>query len=328
VNAVLRNSKREEFLNSVESLDDNCLSDIPMKYSHPAWMVELLVEDWGRETAIEILRRNNDIPPLVARVNTLRTTRDMLVRQLDADGIMAAPLPQTGEAVKIHSAQAPPSDIQAHKDGLLYFQDAASMLAVQCLDARPGQEIIDVCAGPGGKATHIAALMENKGKILALDIHDHKVGLVQDNAQRLGVSIIETRKEDATAGLEAYHGKMDRVLADVPCSGIGVIRRRLDLKWRLVPERIDECASIQARILESAAECVRTGGILLYCTCTVTQKENSGTVQDFIRRHPEFKIDPELPPHLEKYRTKQGFVQIMPGSEDMDGFFIARLRRF
>ncbi|UCD58944.1 MAG: 16S rRNA (cytosine(967)-C(5))-methyltransferase RsmB [Candidatus Hydrogenedentota bacterium] len=326
VNAVLRNAKRETILSSIQSLDEHRVPDIATKYSHPPWLVELLLKDWGREKAIEIMKRNNAIPPLTARVNMLRTTREELLRELESEGIRARPFPPTDEAIEFPSVSAPHT-LQAHKRGLLYFQDASSMLAAHCVEPEPGQEVLDVCAGPGGKATHIAALMNNKGKVYALDIHDHRIALIEENARRLGVTIIETRNEDATTRLRTHYGGMDRVIADVPCSGLGIIRRHADLKWRLHPGQIEELARLQSKILERAAECVCHGGILLYCTCTLTHEENSGVVKAFLCRHPEFKVKPDPPRGLEKYAGSEAFIQILPGDENMDGFFIARLER-
>ena len=327
VNAVLRNAKRESLLHSVEILDETDAHNIAVKYSHPEWLVELLVGDWGHAKAVEIARHNNEIPPLMARANTVRVTREELVQQLKSEGISASPFPQAGEALELHSVPSP-SSIQAYKRGLLYYQDASSMLAVHCLDVEPGLNILDVCAGPGGKATHIAALMRNSGTVHALDVHDHRIKLIEDNAKRLGVAIIKTRKQDASDCLVKQYEGMDRVLVDVPCSGIGVVRRRIDLKWRLKPGQIEELARLQSKILDNAAECVRRGGILLYSTCTVVHKENFQVVKSFLNNHPGFVIDSELPPQFRKYMTKEGLVQIMPGSENMDGFFIARFRRF
>ncbi len=326
VNAVLRNAKKEALLRSIQSLGEDSVPDIAAKYSHPEWMVELLQKDWGREAAIEIMKHNNAIPPLTARVNTLRTTRETLLQELREQGIRAEPLPHTDEAIRFLSV-SDPWKLQAHRRGLFYIQDASSMLAAHCLAAEPGQKVLDVCAGPGGKATHLAALMQNEGTIYALDIHEHRLSLIKQNARRLGVDIIEAQKQDATAGLASHFGGMDRVIADVPCSGLGVIRRRIDLKWRLKPEQIDELARLQTKILESAAECVRPGGILLYCTCTVTHRENEEVVEGFLRRHREFRPNSEWPKAIEGRVANGAFVQIRPGNENMDGFFIARLER-
>ncbi len=201
------------------------------------------------------------------------------------------------------------------------------MLAARCLGVRPGDRVLDVCAGPGGKSTHLAALMKNEGHVFALDLHEHRVELIKENADRLGAKIVEARLADATDDLADKYGEMDRVLVDAPCSGMGVIRRRIDLKWRLRPEQIDELARLQSKILEKAAACVKRGGILLYCTCTITRRENSEIVEAFLGAHTDFKPDEALPEIIEKYATKEGFARILPGEDDMDGFFIARLRR-
>lgn len=327
VNAVLRNAKREVFSEKFDVLDDLTVQDISVKYSHPPWMVGLFIADWGRERALEIMRYNNEIPPLVARTNTLRATREELIQQLKDEEVDASCLPQVEEAIELHTTSSPAS-LQAYRCGHLYFQDSSSMLAAHCLDAKPGQRILDVCAGPGGKATHIAALMKNSGAVYAIDIHGHRIALIEKNAQRLGVAIIETRRQDATTGLVEQYKEMDGAIVDAPCSGIGGLRRRLDLKWRLRPDQIEELVRLQAKLLSNAAECVRPGGILLYCTCTVTRRENLGIVERFVDDHPGYSVDSEFPIQLREYSTKEGFVQIMPGNENMEGFFIARFRRF
>jgi 16S rRNA (cytosine967-C5)-methyltransferase len=326
VNAVLRNAQRDALLNAVGSLGESSVSDLAVKYSHPEWLVELLVNDWGVEAAVRILNENNRIPPLTARVNTLRTTLEALLKGLETEGIQATTLPFLPDAIELTSTAAP-SELKAHKNGLLYFQDASSMLAAHCLGVQPGQNVLDVCAGPGGKTTHIATLMENKGAVWALDVHDHRIKLIEENARRLDARIIKAVRQDATDDLSKDYRNMDAVIVDAPCSGIGVIRRRLDMKWRLQPTQIDRLVQLQTAIMERAAECVRPDGALLYCTCTITRRENSEVVQGFLTRHPDFTVQPQVPKSLEKYVTTEGFVQILPGDENMDGFFIARLKR-
>jgi len=272
------------------------------------------------------MKQNNTIPPLVARVNTLRITREALLQKLVQDGIDAGSFPLLDEAIQLQGVSSP-ARLEAYEAGLLYFQDPGSILVAHCLGPCPGDQVLDVCAGPGGKATHIAAMMKNDGTVWALDVHKHRVELIEDNARRLGVKIIKARQCDATDELAGEYGDMDKVLIDAPCSGVGVIRRRVDLKWRLRPEQVEELARLQYAILEKAAACVRPGGIVVYSTCTVTRKENADVVLKFLDHHPAFSPDPEFPLILEKYLTSEGFVQIWPGDENMDGFFIARLRR-
>ena len=326
VNAVLRNARREGLLAELDSLGDEASADLAIRYSHPEWLIEVLTEDHGRDAAIEIMKSNNKISPLTARVNTLQITRKALLQKLDQDGVNARLLPHLDEAVQFEGVSSP-SRLEAHTTGLLYFQDSSSMLTAHCLGVRPGDRVLDVCAGPGGKATHIAALMKNEGMVCALDLHEHRVELIKENARRLGAEIIEARQFDATDELTDEYGGMDSVLVDAPCSGIGVIRRRVDLKWRLKSEQVEELARLQSTILERAAACVRPQGILVYSTCTVTRKENADVVLQFLGRHSDFSPDTEFPLILEKYVTREGFAQILPGAENMDGFFIARLRR-
>jgi 16S rRNA (cytosine967-C5)-methyltransferase len=326
VNAVLRNAQREELLAELDALGEESTATCAIKHSHPEWLIDLLTEHYGRQAAVEIMKNNNTIPPLTARVNTLRITREALLQKLGKDGIGTRALAQVDDAIQLEGVSSP-SRLEAHKAGLLYFQDPSSMLAVQCLGVNSGDRVLDVCAGPGGKTTHIAATMKNEGVIYALDLHKHRVELIEDNARRLGAEIVEARQCDATGELAGSYGGMDRVLVDAPCSGVGVMRRRVDLKWRLKPEQVEELARLQSAILEKAAACVRSRGVLVYSTCTVTRKENAGVVSGFLDRHSDFSPDTEFPLSLEKYVTKEGFVQILPGNENMDGFFIARLRR-
>ncbi|GAB4341456.1 MAG: 16S rRNA (cytosine(967)-C(5))-methyltransferase RsmB [Candidatus Abyssubacteria bacterium] len=326
VNAVLRNAKKNELLRELQSLDEESFPNLAAKYSHPQWLVELLVNEWGRPRAVEIMKRNNEIPPLTARCNTLCTSRDALLRKLESEGIRAGALPHVPEGIEF-PASTTPWRLKAHKRGLFYLQDASSMLAASCLGAEPGQTILDACAGPGGKATHLAALMRNRGKIYALDLYEHRLKLVRDNARRLGVRIIEPRLQDATRDLAREYAGVDAALVDAPCSSLGVIRRRVDLKWRLRHEQIGQLADLQRSILERVAECVRPGGTLLYCTCTITREENTDIVEGFLASHPEFAAEKEFPARVARYTRQDGFVQVLPGQNNMDGFFIARLRR-
>jgi 16S rRNA (cytosine967-C5)-methyltransferase len=326
VNAVLRNSHREELLQAIEDMPEDNPADLAVKYSHPQWMVETLLADWGMEQTIRILKNNNVIPPVTGRVNTILTERERLLAELQEQGVHVSALPLAVEAVEF-AGDGSPQNSAAYEKGLFYLQDVSSMLAAHCIDAQPGQRVLDACAGPGGKATHMAALMRNEGEIYALDAHAHRVALIEENARRLGARIIQARRQDATEDLTAAYGGVDRALTDVPCSGLGVIRRRIDLKWRLRPQQVDELARLQSAILERAAECVRPGGLLVYCTCTITRKENAGLVKQFLQRHTLFRVAPVAPAVPEKYVDDEGFAQILPGDDNMDGFFIARLKR-
>ncbi len=327
VNAVLRNSHREQILQAIDSLGEVSPEDLSVKYSHPQWMVQLFIDDWGLEKAVQVLRSNNEIPPLTARVNTLRISRERLLERLAEEGVRATPSLLLPEAIEF-AAEGSVWKLEAYREGLLYLQDISSMLAAYSLEVEPGQTVLDACAGPGGKATHLAALMQDSGTVYALDIHDHRLSLIEKNAKRLGIHIIETRKQDATTALAADYTRMDRILTDVPCSGLGVIRRRIDLKWRLRPEQIEQLAELQSAILERAADCLRSDGLLVYSTCTISRRENEEVVTRFLERHgKDFRLDPRAPKPLEKYLYGDGFFQMLPGDENLDGFFIARLRR-
>jgi len=215
------------------------------------------------------------------------------------------------------------------KAGLFTVQDESSMLVGPVVAPEPGWTVIDLAAAPGGKATHLAELMGNQGRVLALDIHPHKVALVEENARRLGTTIVEAVCQDAREAGRLMPERADAVLCDVPCSGLGTLARRPDARWRKRPEDAEQLAPIQRAILESAALCLKPGGVLVYSTCTIDPRENQELVEGFVRDHPEFRFDdiaPFLPPSLAGSATG-GYIQLLPHIHGTDGFFIARLRK-
>lgn len=201
------------------------------------------------------------------------------------------------------------------------------MLVAHVLNPQPADLILDVCSAPGGKTTHIAQLMKNQGHIIANDIHEHKIKLIKEMSVRLGITDVETNAADAREIGKQYSRQADRVLADVPCSGLGVLRRKVDARWRKTPEEIEKLPQLQYEILESAAQAVKTGGILVYSTCTVLKRENGNVVDRFLNEHKEFTLEPidEFLP--EKLRGRGKMLQLLPHLDHTDGFFIARLKK-
>lgn len=319
VNAVLRNAVRTKgTLKVPTSLED--------RYSHPQKLIDALEGYVGKENIEPMLAANNDTPQTVVQVNTLRVTADELIEKLSAEDVVALKhswmpdclvLSNTGNLEKLH----------AFKDGLFYVQDAASRLAVQCAQIPQGENVrvLDCCAAPGGKTFAAAIAMGGKGKIRSADIHRHKTTLIQLGADRLGLQNIHVREQDATENHRSWFQKMDVVMADVPCSGYGIIRKKPDIRYK-DPDDMARLPDIQLKILYKQAEYVKPGGVLMYSTCTLLRRENEDVVEAFLRHNPEFTLEPlPLPDVFPKNET--GMIALVPGQYDTDGFFIAKMRR-
>lgn len=294
------------------------------KYSHPQVLVDLLKGYVGKELLEPMLRANNDIPPMTVQVNTFRTDTKTLTEELAREGITAQShswledclvLAGTGDLEKL----------QSFREGRFYVQDAAAKLSVLCAGLQPGNRVLDCCAAPGGKSFAAAIEMRGTGSICACDIHEHKIGLIQNGAQRLGFSNITVKHQDASVFVPEWEGAMDVVIADVPCSGYGIIRKKPDIRYK-DPASMKDLPELQMRILKNQARYVKPGGVLMYSTCTLVRQENEGAVEAFLREMPEFSTEPlMLPGNFPK--NTSGMLTLVPGQYDTDGFFICRLRR-
>jgi len=329
VNAVLRNIARNK--NKIEYPDKNkdVLRFLSIKYSHPEWMVKKWVDLFGTDFTEELLSSNNEVPELMVRVNTLKTTRNELAESLKTSGYNVENGRYIEQALIIKNPQSV-SEMESFKKGYFQVQDESSMLVAQILDPRPGELVIDVCSAPGGKATHIAELMKNKGCVIARDIHEHKIKLINDAVNRLGLDIVKTELFDATMTDERYREKADRVLVDAPCTGLGIIRRKPDIKWERTEADIREITGLQKKILLAAATYVKPGGTLVYSTCTINPEENEEVIMDFVRSNSSFRlvdITQHLPKSLQKADAVNGYIQLFPNTDKVDGFFIARVTR-
>ena len=311
VNGVLRGAARG--LENIRFPDRKNLTEyLSVSYSYPKWLVEKLLPQYGEQVCETILREGNTPSSPTVRVNRLKTGREELRLLLHQEGIETVPdsamedcLHVTGKIDIARSA--------CYKNGLYSLQGINSMRAAAALDPRPGETVIDLCAAPGGKSTYLAERMENRGRVFAYDLHPHKIALIQNYAQRLGITIIQAAVHDSTELLENHIEQADRVLADVPCSGLGVIRSKPDIKWRHTPADVEALTEIQADILNCAARYVKPGGILVYSTCTVLKEENEMQAATFLRRHPEFE--------------KLGEKQFLPGEEGGSGFYICKMKK-
>lgn len=329
VNGVLRNVVRERDKLSFPPLDDDPVGHISLKYSHPTWMVERWLREFGIEETIAMCRANNANAPNTVRTNTLRTNRDELVAALREEGVAAQKTRFAPEGLEIRGFVSLRT-LTAYRRGLFQVQDESSMLIGHAVNPAPGSHVLDVCSAPGGKATHLAQQMRNDGTIIAMDIHPHKLALIEESCRRLGVKSVEALAFDARELPGAYAGWADYTLVDAPCSGLGVLRRRADARWRKEAAQLPGLVKLQEAILDAAAATVRPGGVLVYSTCTITREENQEQVEKFLERHPDFYLEdlrPFIPALLPEAELARGYIQVLPHTHGMDGFFVARMRR-
>ncbi|HHV65254.1 MAG TPA: 16S rRNA (cytosine(967)-C(5))-methyltransferase RsmB [Peptococcaceae bacterium] len=305
---------------------------LSIRYSHPEWLVKRWLKSWGLEETEQLLKANNEPAPTCIRVNTLKTSREELSQKLEEKGIKTQPSQRVPEALYLDDFESV-EKIEEFKAGHFTVQDESSQLVAHVLGVQPGDRVLDVCSSPGGKTTHCAQLMNNKGEIVALDIYPQKLRLVDELAQRLGITIIKTLEGDGRV-LEGVEGEFQRVLVDAPCSGLGVLRRRADLRWQKREDEIKKLPDLQLAILSKAAERVATGGELVYSTCTTEPEENFDVVKAFRKLKPEFSpvdLAQELPFAVTEERDlkqlRKGVWQILPHIHKMDGFFIAKFRK-
>ena len=335
VNGVLRAviRRQEELTVPAEGSSSERLS---LAHSYPEWLAARWIDTYGPETAAAMMEAGNEPPKSSIRVNRLKNGRTAMLERLKAEAYVAEPSPLSQAGIVVgrggHLA-----DSEGFRSGEWTVQDESSMLVAEVADPDPGMQVLDCCAAPGGKSTHLAELMGDQGIVWSNDIHPHKEKLIADQAARLSLSCIRTTVMDA-AELHRLHPpeSMDIVLLDAPCSGFGVVRRKPEIKWTKSPSDVDEIAAVQYRLLASAQGLVKPGGLLVYSTCTIERRENEEQIQRFLERHPDFVLDPEWPAHtLEALRQAgvigadgfAGALQLLPQHFGSDGFFIARMRK-
>lgn len=328
VNGVLRNISRNP--SEFNRLDSNKpLEYLSIKYSHPEYLVEEWLGQYGYDFTEKLLEANNLTPPLNIRVNTLKTNREDLIKKLKVKNIEC----EKGILSKSSLMVKNPHRIiesDEFKSGLFTIQDESSMLVGQVLNPQEGSLVLDMCSAPGGKATHIAQLMNNKGRIIARDIYDHKIKLIEENIKRLDAKIIETELFDALKLDDKLINKVDYCLIDAPCSGLGLIRRKPEIKWNRKKNHIEDLISLQYQILNTGKNYIKDGGILLYSTCTIYDGENLSMIRSFLENNKNFRLEPitEIDEQFDEYGTlKDGFIQLYPHIHGTDGFFIAKMKK-
>jgi 16S rRNA (cytosine967-C5)-methyltransferase len=327
VNAILRSTIRQKNEIPYPQINEEPALHLSVVQSHPLWLVRRWEKEMGVEEALRICMFNNGIPPLMLRTNTLKINRKDLIEKLGEKQLKPVPTTYSEEGIVLRDPP-PASELPFMKEGLYIIQDEASQLVASILDPKPGERVLDACAAPGGKTTHIAQRMENRGEICALDLSKPKLALITESCRRLGIRIVKTIRGNAAKPLPISQGlKYDRILADVPCSGFGTLRRNPDLKWRRGEKDIKRLSELQLSILSNTSAYLRKGGVLVYSTCTVFREENEDVVEKFLEGHPEFELDQMDKFLLEKFQSfiQNGYFKTFPPRDEMDGFFVARM---
>lgn len=328
VNGVLRGALRsQDSLPWPERSADEA-AYLTLRHAHPRWLVERWLARYGFEETEELLQANNRPAPLTARVNTLWTTREDLLTSLAGEGVEATPSLVALDGV-VFKTGGRLTSLAAYRQGLFQVQGESAMLAAKILAPLPGEDVLDCCSAPGGKTTHLAQLMENRGKILALDIYPHRLALVEANCRRLKVKNVRTVCLDARRIDPAELGLFDKILLDVPCSGLGVLRRKPDLKWRSEEEDISKLAELQKELVQAALSVLKPGGTLLYCTCTNEPEETEEVLAYALATHRELRLEelaPSLPPQWQTGAGKLG-IHLLPHRHQLDGFFFSLLKK-
>lgn len=296
-------------------LSEKYLQEIGVALSYPDWLVRKWVLDYGAAKAISLMKAGNQPADFTIRVNTLKIGRDELIKTLKSEGINSRIGRHSNNSIIIDNIgnSGGVERLKSFKDGMFYVQDESSLIAIENLCPLPGETIIDLCSAPGGKSTYIAELMENKGVIHSGDLHSGRLKLVNESASRLGISNIKTQIWDAAILNPIFKNIADKVLIDAPCSGLGVIRRKPEIKWTSSRSAISSLAEIQLQILIIGAEYVKSGGQLMYSTCTLSEEENGHVVQNFLKRRSDYKYE----------ASKTLFMD----TDNTDGFFFAKFIR-
>ena len=328
VNAVLRNYLRRGPNLSFPSPEKNPAQYLAAFYSHPLWLVKKWIKIFGPEETMSLCSANNELPPLTVRVNTLKTSRKEFAQKLNDAGFTAMPTDYSPDGIILTDSTGPIQNTNFFSEGFLRIQDEAAQLISYLISPNNSESILDACAGSGGKATHLAAILKNKGRIVAVDRNPEKITDLKKEAARLEINIIEAQTLDLSASLpDSLKEKFDHVLVDAPCSGLGTLRRNPEIKWRTTEKDLRNFAAVQKAILRNASMAVKKGGLLIYCTCSLLPQENENIIDDFLALNKNFFLC--HPPATINHRLldSRGFYRTYPHKYNMDGFFGAILKR-
>ena len=328
VNAVTRRLLREKD-HLADLPEGDAARQLSVQWSHPEWLVKKWLGYFGGKETEALLRANNEESPLVLRANRLKVDREALLQKLTAAGIEAIRSSWAPQAIVLKTG-SPVVKLPGFAEGLFQVQGEASQLVAFLLDPKPGERVLDACAAPGGKTTHIAELMEDRGELVANDISARGLEKLKENVQRLGLTCVEAVAADMTQGLKGQLASpYDRILADVPCSGLGTLRSHPEAKWHREEKDIGRLSRLQRKILEQLPRYLKPGGILVYATCTLTREENEEVVEDFLRDHDDFALEngADFLPEPARRLVRGNYFLALPHKHGTDGFFAARMRK-
>ena len=324
VNAILRNVLRQK--DSIMEIKDKEIKDeLSIKYSYNPWIVEKWIKDFGQEFAEDLLDANAEKPNLYIRTNTLKISRDELIGKLAKEGIKCTKVNGIDEAIMVQNLKNIEGN-ELFKLGYFTIQDISSMLVGKIANPEKDSKVLDICSAPGGKTTHVATIMENTGQVIARDVFDHKLKLIKSTVNRLGLTNVSIENRDALKLDDNSIDKFDYVLADVPCSGLGIIRRKPEIKFKEASE-LSGLPDIQSKILNNASKYVKENGTLIYSTCTIHDEENIDVVEQFLKENKNFELVPIENINIDLENQEKGYIKIYPNIHGMDGFFIAKLKR-
>ncbi|OGH96058.1 MAG: 16S rRNA (cytosine(967)-C(5))-methyltransferase [Candidatus Melainabacteria bacterium GWF2_32_7] len=324
VNGILRNFLRKRDEINFPNIKENPVKAISINFSHPTWLVERWIKTYGVDETIKICEFNNKIPVISIRINTLKTSKSEVIALFRENNVEFEESLISDECLILKN----PGNIKnlaGFKEGFWSVQGESSSLVAKVLDPQKEERILDLCAAPGGKTTHIAALMQNSGEIIAVDISKDRIKKIKENCERLGITCVKTVVVDASTFFD--DDRFDKILIDAPCSNTGVFSKRPDARWKRTQEDIKKLTEIQLEILQNASGLLKEGGVLVYSTCSIEPEENILLVQDFLKNNPNFafeNISKQLP-CLEE--GKEGYIQILQSKHGIDGFFMAKLKK-
>ncbi|MDU1003706.1 MAG: 16S rRNA (cytosine(967)-C(5))-methyltransferase RsmB [Clostridium butyricum] len=323
VNGILRSfTKNPDDIN----VPGNKIDEYAYKFSFEPWMIRLLIKQYGENVAKKIMSGLNTIPKVSIRVNELNSDYDEVYEKLEemeyeiSEGVICP------EAINIKGGKSIENN-PLFKEGKITVQDESAMLVAPLLDLKEGMTVVDLCSAPGGKTTHIAEILGNTGKVLAFDLHESKLGLIKENCERLGITNVTTFAQDATKLNAELVASTDRVLLDVPCSGLGIIRKKPEIKWNKKRNDLREIIPVQREIMNNAWQYLKQGGVMIYSTCTLNKEENEENIEWFVNNHEDCEVKRIFVGKQDNLvYSREGMLTVMP-NENMDGFFITKLEK-
>ncbi|MBW4625903.1 MAG: 16S rRNA (cytosine(967)-C(5))-methyltransferase [Brasilonema octagenarum HA4186-MV1] len=328
VNGLLRQYIRLENKGDKVCVQSSDLTErLGILYSFPNWMIQVWLEQFGLEQTEQLCLWMNKTPAIDLRINLLCTSLEEVEAALTSAGVASQRLPHLPQALRLMSNAGPIQNLPGYNEGWWTVQDSSAQLVSHLLDPQPGEVVIDACAAPGGKTTHIAELVRDEGKVFACDRTPSRLKKLQQNAQRLKLKSIEMCTGDSR-NMPQFQNTAHRVLLDAPCSGLGTLHRHADARWRQTPETVEELSVLQKQLISHTSTFVKQDGVLVYSTCTLHPKENEEVVSSFLAENPNWEIEPpSADSPASTYSTPQGWIKVLPHQQDMDGFFMVRLRK-